>query len=333
MRANCVERGGVMESAGEQGFMLVGLIVAIFFILLALSVAAPKVAQGLRREREVEAVHRANQYVRAIRVFYRKTGHYPGSIEQLEKTNNIRFLRQRYIDPMTGKDDWRLIKVGEAKTTVKGFFGAPLVGVAPGLGSAAGLGSAGAIGAGAAGSAGSGSAFGSSGSSGYGASSPGGTSMPTLGGASSPSGATSGAGSGTPTLGSDSSGAGTTNTLGSASGNASQSSTSNPLSGGGAPFVGVGVPKEGDSITIVNEQTTYNTWEFLYDPRIEQLYAKGALFGGGASGLGSAAGNSSGFGGAAPTTPGFGTTPSNGTPTLGAPNAPPVSPTSPLQPQ
>ena len=126
----------------EEGFMLVGLIVAIFFVLLALSVAAPKVAQALRREREVEAVHRANQYVRAIRLYYRKFGHYPGSMEQLEKTNNIRFLRQQYVDPITGKADWRLIKVGEAKTTVKGFFGQPLAGLTPGLGSAAGNASA-----------------------------------------------------------------------------------------------------------------------------------------------------------------------------------------------
>jgi type II secretory pathway pseudopilin PulG len=339
MRANSVERGGVMEPAGEQGFMLVGLIVAIFFILLVLSVAAPKVAQNLRREREVEAVHRANQYVRAIRLYYRKTGTYPASMEALEKTNNIRFLRQRYVDPITGKDDWRLIKVGEAKTTVKGFFGQPLVGVAPGLGSAAGMASSGGIGAGAAGGASSGSGFGSSGTNGFGSSGSsgfggsssgssgfGGTSSgtPTLGGGSS---------SGTPTLGAGSSGAGGTNTLGSASGNASQTSSS-PLTGGGAPFVGVGVPKEGDAITIVNEQTTYNTWEFLYDPRIEQLYAKGALFGGGAAGgLGSAAGNSSGIGGAAPTTPGFGAPSNGGTPTLGAPNNPPASPTSPLQPQ
>src|SRR5438309_11071584 len=127
------------KGAGEQGFMLVGLIVAIFLILLALGVAAPKVAQELRREREVEAVHRGNQYVRAIRLYYRKFGHYPGSMEQLEKTNNIRFLRQQYVDPMTGKADWRLIKVGEAKTTVKGVFGQPLVGLAPGLGAAAGM--------------------------------------------------------------------------------------------------------------------------------------------------------------------------------------------------
>jgi type II secretory pathway pseudopilin PulG len=307
--------------------MLVGLIVAIFFILLALSVAAPRVAQELRREREVEAVHRGNQYVRAIRVYYRKFQHYPGSIEQLEKTNNIRFLRQRYVDPMTGKDDWRLIKVGEAKTTVKGFFGQPLAGLTPGLGSLAGAASAGAAGAGAAGQTGSPSAFGGSspGGGGLGSSSPGlggsglggSSGMPTLGGESS----TSGGNNGPPTLGGSSSGSGqtgsgptgsgpgSTNSLGSLSGNASDSNGSSM--GGGAPFVGVGVPKEGDSITVLNEQTTYNTWEFLYDPRIEQLYAKGALMGGGASGLGSAAGNSSGFGGT-PSAPGFGNTPGSG---------------------
>jgi type II secretory pathway pseudopilin PulG len=330
------------ERHEEQGFMLVGLIVAIFFVLLALSVAAPKVAQQLRREREVEAVHRGNQYVRAIRLYYRKFGHYPGSIEQLEKTNNIRFLRQRYVDPITDKDDWRLIKVGEAKTTVKGFFGQPLAGLTPGLGSAAGNASAGP--AGAAGTGQQSSPYGASSPVGGGLGSPspttgglGSSSTPTLGGNS-----TGGATNGPTTLGSpDSSGTGSgpgsTNTLGSASGIASQSNGSSMS--GGAPFVGVGVPKEGDSITILNEQTTYNTWEFIYDPRIEQLYAKGALMGGGASGLGSAAGNSSGFGGT-PTAPGSGTTPNSGfgatpgsgfgttpgTPTPTAPTAPPQPP-------
>src|SRR5271154_250449 len=146
---------------GEQGFMLVGLIVAIFLILLVLSIAAPKVSKELQREREVEAVHRGNQYVRAIQVYVRKNGgQFPPTIEALEKSNNQRFLRQRYVDPMTGKSDWRLIHVGEAKTTVKGFFGKPLTGLAPGLGSAAGLASSGGIGAGATGSS-SPSAFGS----------------------------------------------------------------------------------------------------------------------------------------------------------------------------
>ncbi len=170
----CLETSRRVErQKSEEGFILVGLIVAIFLVLLALSVAAPKIAQDLKRDREVEAVRRGDQYVRAVRLYYRKFHTYPGSIEQLEKTNNIRFLRQHYIDPMTGKDDWRLIHVGEAKTTVKGFFGQPLAGLTPGLGSAAGMASSGGIGTGATGSgqqAGSGSAFGGSA---YGGSSPG----------------------------------------------------------------------------------------------------------------------------------------------------------------
>ena len=330
-----------MKRQEEQGFMLVGLIVAIFIILLALSVAAPKVAQELKREREVETIHRGDEYVRAIRVFYRKNGSmFPGSIEQLEKTNNVRFLRQRYLDPMTGKSDWKLIHVGEAKTTVKGFFGQPLSGMAPGLGSAAGaasptqgstLGSSptgsGGFGSSSFGSGGYGSSSGSSGfgSSSFGSSGSGSSGMPTLGGSSSTSGTgTSGSGSGTPS------------TLGSASGIASNQSGSG-MPGGGGPFVGVGLPKEGSSITILNEQTTYNTWEFLYDPRIEQLYAKGALLGGGAAGLGSAAGNSSGFGGTAPAS-GFGSSPGSGfgsSPGSGFGSSPgsssPTTPTTPPQ--
>ena len=73
-----------------------------------------------------------------------RIGHYPGSMEQLEKTNNMRFLRQQYVDPMTGKADWRLIHVGEAKTTVKGFFGQPLSGAGSGVGVGGGVGFAGA---------------------------------------------------------------------------------------------------------------------------------------------------------------------------------------------
>jgi type II secretory pathway pseudopilin PulG len=344
---------GEMERQGEQGFMLVGLIVAIFLILLALSVAAPRVAQELRREREVEAVHRGNQYVRAIRVYYRKNGHYPGSIEQLEKTNNIRYLRQQYVDPITGKADWRLIKVGEAKTTVKGFFGQPLVGLAPGLGTAAG--SVSPTGTGAAGTGQQSSPFGASGSSGtggYGGSSPGGgglgTSSPgtgglgtstvggtsSLGGTSSPGGGLGSSPGGGTTGTTDNSGS---STPGSSGGIASQSATS--FSGSAAPFVGVGVPKEGDSITILNEQTTYNTWEFIYDPRIEQLYAKGALFGGGSTGLGANAGSASVFGGTTPgtgntpATPGSGTGGFSGSPAPTSPMYPTTPTTPPQQPQ
>lgn len=237
--------------------MLLGLVVAIFLILLALSVAAPRMAQQLRRDQEVETIHRANQYVRAIQLYYKKVGTYPGSIEQLEKTNNIRFLRRRYVDSMTGKDDWRMIHVGEAKTTVKGFFGQPLAGIASsGLGGSSGMPGAtsptspgGAAGA-------TPSAFGTPSS-----------------GTGSSAGSSQGGSSGGFSLGG---GSGSSNSSG---GMSSQSATT--FSGSSAPFVGVGLVKDGNSITVLNEQTTYATWEFIYDPRIEQMKAKSNLFGGG----------------------------------------------------
>jgi len=327
---NMVRTKTVARGDGEQGYMLVGLIVAIFLILLVLGTAAPKVARDLRREREVEAEHRANQYVRAIQLYYRKFGHYPGNMDQLEKSNNIRFLRQQYVDPMTGKADWRMIKVGENKTTVKGFFGQPLAGLTPGLGTAAGMASQGAIGAGAAGSS-SPSAFGSSspGTGGLGSSS-GGPGASTTSAFGSPTGSTGAATSGAPgtgpNTGSDSA-FGSSGSSGSSSGTGSQSATS--FTGGGSPFMGIGSSKTGDSIIEPNEQTTYQTWEFLYDPRLEQLKAKASLFGGtptaaGSSGLGSASGNASpGMGGSTPgaTTPG---TTSPGTTTT--PTTPSTSP-------
>ena len=308
------------DRQGEQGFMLVGLIVAIFVILLVLGIAAPRMAQELKREKEVEAVHRGNQYVRAIQLYYRKNNSYPGTMDMLAKGTPVKYLRQEYVDPFTGKADWRLIHVGEAKTTVKGFFGQPLTGLAPGLGSAAGQASAGGIGAGAAGSAFGGSGSSASGSSASGSTSFGSSSQGTggLGGsnssgpgygstASAGASGTSGAGTGTDSSAFGSTGTGSTgtsapSTLGSAAGIASQSSGG--FSGGGAPFVGVGIPKEGTSIRVLNEQTTYNTWEFIYDPRIEQLKAAAGLLGGGNQGLGSAGGINSGVGGAGTGAPG-----------------------------
>src|SRR3984957_9269275 len=329
------------ERHGEQGFMLVGLIVAIFIVLLVLGIAAPKMAQELKRDREVEAVHRGNQYVRAIQLYYRKSGSYPGSMDALAKGTPVKFLRQQYIDPFTGKSDWRIIHVGEAKTTVKGLFGQPLTGLAPGLGSAAGSASSGAIGPGA---AGSGSAFGGSSGSAFGSSSSGSSSAfgssgqgtGGLGSGSSSSGPgysnTSGTGAsstgassagapsaGGATTGTDSSGTGSTtagsttgsnSTLGSIAGNASQSGSGFGV--GGAPFVGVGIPKEGTSIVVLNEQKSYNTWEFIYDPRIEQLKQAAGLLGGGNQGLGSAGGLSSGVGGTGPGASGFGTSGTSG---------------------
>jgi hypothetical protein len=229
--------------------MLLGLIVAIALILLALSVAASEVAFTVRREREVESARRANQYVRALQLYYKKFQRYPASLAQLENSNNVRYLRKQYVDPLTGKADYRLIGVGQNKTTVKGFFGEPLAGIGgPGLGAAAGMASPGMGGA-----SGPGGAFGPSGMAG-------------ASGATGSTGTTGTAGS------ADASGS---SILGSAAGMQSQSATG--FSGSAGPFMGVGSSATGASILTPNEQTTYQTWEFLYDPRIEQLKIAAAM--------------------------------------------------------
>ncbi len=294
--------------SGEQGFMLLGVIVACFLLLLALSVAAPMVAHQLRRDKEVEAVHRGNQYVRAIQVYYRKFGHYPSSIDQLEKTNNIRFLRQKYLNPLTGKDDWRLIHVGEAKTTVKSFFGQPLSGlpgntVTPSPAGGSGMtGSSSMNGTATTGSSGATSAFGTSGSSSFGGTS-------SFGSSASGGSSTTG-GSGTPgSTSSGSTGDGTGNT---------PNTSSTGMNAGGGMIMGIGVSKPGDSIVDPNQQTTYGTWEFIYDPRIELLKAKAAMGSGSVSGNGMGSGNTMGSGngmGSTGSSP-FGATP--GTPTSGS---------------
>ncbi len=300
----------------EEGFMLIACVVMVFLLLLALSVAAPRLALQLKRDREIETAHRANQYVRAIRMYYKKFQNYPASMEALKKSNNIRFLRQEYVDPLTGEKDWKLIHVGQNKTKVKGFFGEDLPGLTAGLGSAAGLSSSGT----------SGSALGS-GSSAFGSTPGTGSASPTGGAAlgTSTGGATGTSGSSGSTGSTSSSGSGSGSGFGTDSGFGSTS-----LAGTGGPFMGVGVPKSGDAIVVVNEQTSYQDWEFLYDPRIEQMYAKGNLLGGGvgtsgsSSGLGTAGTLGSGFGNNSGS--GASGSGSSGSPGTGTPTTPPTTP-------
>src|ERR1700727_707145 len=131
-------RAGVRR--GEEGFMLLAVVVMVAILLIALSVAAPVVARQLQREKEVESQHRMNEYLRAIKRLQRKfAGQYPASIKVLESTNNVRFLRHVYVDPLTGKADYKLIHLGEQKTKIHVFFGQELGGLAASLGSAAGM--------------------------------------------------------------------------------------------------------------------------------------------------------------------------------------------------
>ena len=115
--------------ASEQGYVMLIAIFLIALLVIALAVAAPKMARSIQRDRDLETFHRGMQYRRAIQLYYRKFHAYPPNVEALVNTNDIRFLRKKYIDPMTGQDDWKPIAFGQNKTpTAMGFFGQPLAG-------------------------------------------------------------------------------------------------------------------------------------------------------------------------------------------------------------
>jgi hypothetical protein len=65
-----------------------------------------------QRDREQLLIDRGEQYSRAVNLYVRKFNKYPPDFDALDNTQNIRFLRRRYVDPMTGKDEWRIIHVG-----------------------------------------------------------------------------------------------------------------------------------------------------------------------------------------------------------------------------
>lgn len=93
------------------------MLFATAMVIGSLSIARLYVGQ-IKRDRELELIHRGAQYSRAVKKYYKKFNRYPSSLDQLENTNQIRFLRRRYKDPMTGKD-FKLLHFGEVQLQPK----------------------------------------------------------------------------------------------------------------------------------------------------------------------------------------------------------------------
>ena len=95
------------DSEGGFALLLVFLMAAI--VALMLYQQLPRVAFENERDKEQLLIDRGEQYTRAIRLYYLANNRqYPTSIDDLEKREK-RFLRRRYVDPFTGKDDWRIV--------------------------------------------------------------------------------------------------------------------------------------------------------------------------------------------------------------------------------
>lgn len=105
-------RGRTRRRRQESGYAYLMALFMVLVVIIASSEILLSSATQARRQREDEMMWRGKQYVRAIKLYYRKTGHYPQNLDDLQKGfANIHFLRQAYKDPMNGSEDgkWRFI--------------------------------------------------------------------------------------------------------------------------------------------------------------------------------------------------------------------------------
>ena len=93
----------------DSGYMLLVLMLAVAVLMITMLGVARNYRRSILRDREVEMIHRGEQYERAVKRYYHKFGNYPASIEQLENTNKVRFLRKKYKDPMSPDGAWKLV--------------------------------------------------------------------------------------------------------------------------------------------------------------------------------------------------------------------------------
>jgi type II secretory pathway pseudopilin PulG len=264
----------------EEGYLLLAVMCMLAILVISMSVAAPLIKKSIQRDRDVETMQRGKQFIRAIKLYYKKFGSYPPNIDALVKTNNIRFLRKKYIDPTSGKDEWKPIRFGQNKTpTAMGFFGQPLAGS-----TLAGIGPTGGNG---------------------------------LNGTSTNNGL-SGSSSLTNSTDTTATTPGTTSTTGTdANGNPTSGSGLTGQSFGGGGIIGFSPTSPRQSILVYKKKNHYNEWEFTYDPLQEQMMMQGSSNGingqpagsstpgfggttgiGGGTGIGgSGIGGGSGFGG------------------------------------
>ena len=101
-----------MNKKHESGWALLFVFMLAASIAIMLYMALPRVAFESQRAKEQLLIDRGEQYSMAIRRYYTKLGKYPAKMEDLEDTNGRHYLRHRYKDPLTGKDDWRIIHIG-----------------------------------------------------------------------------------------------------------------------------------------------------------------------------------------------------------------------------
>jgi type II secretory pathway pseudopilin PulG len=270
----------------DGGYMLLAIMLVMAVMIIAATAAAPVVVQQMKRDREEEMIHRGTQYARAIKAFYKKNGRYPASLDDLDK-GQVKYLRQRYKDPLSKDGKWKLLNYGDIATLLNAAApGTPAAALGTLGGSNTAPGSVFSNSASPTGF-GQGSTFQSqqqqqqfqqqsqqpgavtggfpsnSDSGGNGESTPGGTF------AGSNTGSDQGFSSSSSNQSAGPNQPGGTNNQSGGTTFGSNSGGNGQTFGGGA-IVGVASLSKDPTIRIYNKKKTYNEWQFIYNPMMDQ---------------------------------------------------------------
>ena len=245
--------------------LLVVVFLTALLVVGTMSVGLRILTEG-KREKEKEMIWRGQQYTRGIKLYYRKLGRFPNSLDDLTKPKigNIRFMRQAYKDPMNKEDgSWRLIYVGPAGNLIGSLN--------PSLNSVQMPAAAGQPNAPGAGPATAGGPLGASGILGPAGNTPGatGTNPNATGpGATGPNSGTTT--TGTAQVGTDATGTGTDTQ------NVPMGDT--PTIVGGS-IIGIGSKINQPSIIVFEKAHNYRLFEFIWDPSKDLGIGGGAQIG------------------------------------------------------
>ncbi len=87
----------------QKGFSLLELMIAMFILIILISVAVPSYQRAVQSARESVLKENLWQMRRAIDQYHGDKGRPPKSLDDLV---TARYLRERPIDPITEQDDW-----------------------------------------------------------------------------------------------------------------------------------------------------------------------------------------------------------------------------------
>ena len=249
--------------------MLLFLMLAVAVLTITMLGVARSYKRAVQRDREVEMIHRGEQYERAVRRFYIKNSRYPVSLEQLENMNKIRYLRKRYKDPMSPDGQWKIVH--PADFNMSGAVTQPVAGAAAGsnqtsagntsqptqdAGSSSTVGNQG-TNAGSPTGTGAGTATGDTGTTGNNSGSAFGNSSGTGTSAFGNSGSGTGGGAGAPAQG----------VFGNSPGG---NNAANGAVLGGGDVYGVVSKSKKEGFHIYGEKGKYNEWFFIYNPTMDK---------------------------------------------------------------